>query len=78
MAAPRGWAMSLPMSRTAIALPLGLLGFFLYVGVVVALADHVLGLHWALQVLYFLIAGIAWAWPAHRLILWAARGRHGE
>lgn len=71
--------MSPPMSRTAIALPLGLLGFCLYIGMVVALADHVLGLHWALQVPYFLVAGVAWALPAHRLILWAAGGgRRGE
>ena len=61
------------MSRVLIAVPLGLLGFFLYIGVVVALADHVLGLHWALQVPYFLVAGIAWALPAHHLILWAGR-----
>ena len=61
------------MSRTAIAVPLGLLGFVLYVGVVVALADHVLSLHWAAQVLYFILAGVLWAWPARRLIFWAAR-----
>ena len=51
------------MSRTAIAVPLGLLGFLLYVGAVVALADHVLALHWTVQTAYFVLAGIAWAWP---------------
>jgi Protein of unknown function (DUF2842) len=61
------------MSRTAIAVPLGLLGFLLYVGAVVALADHVLALHWLVQVLYFILAGVAWAWPAQRLMYWAAR-----
>ena len=61
------------MSRTVIAVPLGLLGFVLYVGAVVALADHVLALHWAVQVLYFIAAGVAWAWPAQRLMYWAAR-----
>jgi hypothetical protein len=61
------------MSRTAIAVPLGLLGFLLYVGAVVALADHVLALHWAVQVVYFVLAGIAWVWPAQRLMYWAAR-----
>ena len=61
------------MSRTAIAVPLGLLGFLLYVGAVVALADHVVELHWVVQTLYFILAGIAWAWPAQRLIYWAAR-----
>lgn len=61
------------MSRTAIAVPLGLLGFLLYVGAVVALADRVLELHWTVQAVYFVLAGIAWAWPAQRLMYWAAR-----
>lgn len=61
------------MSRTAIAVPLGLLGFLLYVGAVVALADHVLAMHWTVQTVYFVLAGVAWAWPAQRLMYWAAR-----
>ncbi len=63
------------MSRTAIAVPLGLLVFALYLGAVVALADHVLELHWALQVPYFLVAGIGWAFPAKSLFVWAANGQ---
>ena len=63
------------MSRIAIAVPLGLLGFALYVGVVVALGDLVLGRHWALEMLYFLFAGIAWAFPARWLMMWAAGKR---
>lgn len=61
------------MSRTTIAVPLGLIGFLLYVGAAVALADHVLSLHWTVQTLYFVAAGIAWVWPAQRLVYWAAR-----
>ncbi len=60
------------MPRTAIAVPAGLLGFVLYVGAVVALADHVLALHWTLQAAYFLVVGVAWTLPALRLIQWAA------
>jgi hypothetical protein len=63
------------MSRTPVAALLGLLGFVLYVMVVVALADHVLQMHWAVQGLYFAVAGIAWTWPARALMIWAARGR---
>ena len=63
------------MSRTALALPLGLLGFAFYVGAVVALADRVIGTHWALEMLYFLVAGIAWAFPARWLMLWAGGKR---
>jgi uncharacterized protein DUF2842 len=65
--------MSRGMSRTAIAVLVGLLGFLLYVGAVVALADHVVGLHWVVQTAYFILAGVAWAWPASRLMYWAAR-----
>jgi len=63
------------MSRIAIAAPVGILGFLLYIGVVVALADHVLGWHWALQVPYFVVAGIAWVFPAKWLMFWAAGQR---
>ncbi|WP_203072692.1 DUF2842 domain-containing protein [Falsiroseomonas ponticola] len=63
------------MSRITIALLVGLTGFALYVMAVVALADHVLPLHWTLQFVYFTVAGIAWAWPAKRLMFWAAGAR---
>ncbi len=52
------------MSRSSIAVIGGLIGFLLYVMAVVALADAVLRLHWLLQAAYFILAGIAWAWPA--------------
>jgi hypothetical protein len=59
------------MSRAQIAVPLGLLGFFLYVVAVMNLADLLVDSHVALQVPFFLLAGTVWAWPAHKLILWA-------
>jgi hypothetical protein len=61
------------MSRAAVAVLIGLLGFLLYVAAVVALADLVLSMHWLVQALYFVVAGVAWAWPAQRLMYWAAR-----
>lgn len=62
------------MSRPAIALLAGLLGFFFYVAAVLALADHVTGtFHWTVEVLFFAVAGVAWVWPAKRLIQWAYR-----
>ncbi|WP_170985269.1 DUF2842 domain-containing protein [Roseomonas sp. AR75] len=56
-----------------IALIVGSLGFLLYVGTVVWLADWVLGTHWLVELAYFLVAGIAWVWPARALMFWAAR-----
>jgi hypothetical protein len=61
------------MPRPILALLVGLMGFLIYVGVVVALADHVLRLHWLVQAAYFLVAGVAWVLPARALMFWAAR-----
>jgi len=62
------------MPRIGLAVILFLAGFALYVGAAVALADLVIGRHWLLELVYFLLAGIAWAWPARALMLWAVRG----
>jgi len=61
------------MSRIPIAVLAFLIGFTAYVVAVVTLADHVLPLHWTVQAVYFVVAGIAWAWPARALMAWAAR-----
>jgi membrane protein implicated in regulation of membrane protease activity len=55
------------------AVTAGILGFLLYIGAVVALADVVLRLHWTVQAVYFAVVGIAWVWPVSRLMYWAAR-----
>lgn len=67
-----GRATSGAMTRPIIALSAGLAGFAAYVALVVVLADFVLDLHWVLQLIYFLIAGIAWAPAARRLMFWGA------
>ena len=59
------------MSRSTTALLIGLLGFAGYVVVVMILGDWVFGMHWAVQFLYFAVAGILWVWPAKRLIYWS-------
>ncbi|MBR0672960.1 DUF2842 domain-containing protein [Neoroseomonas soli] len=61
------------MSRTPIALILGLVGFLAYVVAVLLVSDHVRGLHWTLESAFFAVAGIAWVWPAKWLITWAMR-----
>jgi hypothetical protein len=60
------------MTRPIIALLAGLVGFAAYVALVVVLADFVLDLHWVLQLAYFLVAGLAWAPAARRLMFWGA------
>jgi hypothetical protein len=61
------------MSKPMLAGIIGVIGFLLYVAVVIILADHVLGTHWTLEFIYFALAGIVWVWPAKALIIWAAR-----
>jgi hypothetical protein len=61
------------MSRPAIATLIGLAGFLAYVVVVLLLADHVRALHWTIELLFFAVAGLAWVWPARRLMMWAVR-----
>jgi hypothetical protein len=61
------------MLRVTLAVVVGVLGVLLYVMAAVALADVVVPLNWAIQAVYYLAAGVLWVYPAHRLILWAAR-----
>ncbi len=61
--------------RIAFAAIVGLTGFFAYVALAIVLADRVTTLHWTVQAVYFVLAGVLWAIPAHYLILWAGRRR---
>ncbi|MBN9562852.1 MAG: DUF2842 domain-containing protein [Alphaproteobacteria bacterium] len=61
------------MSRVLIATLVGLVGFILYIAAAVTLADPVERLHWSVQALYFLAAGLLWTIPARWLMYWAAR-----
>jgi hypothetical protein len=62
------------MSRVLIAGIVGLIGFCVYIVAAMLLFDQVAGLNWAIQALYFLVAGVLWVIPARSLMLWAARG----
>lgn len=61
------------MSRKWIAIGAALIGLTLYLWVVLWLGDHVQTWHWALQIPFFVAAGIGWAFPIKRLMFWAAR-----
>jgi hypothetical protein len=63
------------MSRGPLALLLGAVFFIGYIAVAVALADHVIPLHWSIELLYYTVAGLAWTWPAARLMRWGLRTR---
>ena len=42
---------------------------------VVTVADHLAGLAWPLEALFFLVAGIAWILPLKPLLRWMETGR---
>jgi hypothetical protein len=63
------------MSRPFIAVVAGLAGFLAYLFAVVTLADRVIGLHWAVQGVYYVVAGVLWVLPARALMYWAAGKR---
>jgi hypothetical protein len=62
------------MIRIAVAVCLGLVGFVAYTVAAISLVD-ILPAQWALQFLYFVIAGSLWVIPARWLMLWAAHRR---
>ncbi len=51
----------------------GLAGFLLYLGLVLRVGDWAAHWHWLPQFAFYAAAGIAWVWPARRLMVWAAR-----
>jgi hypothetical protein len=60
------------MSRTSIAVLVGSVGLLLYLLLVLWIGDWVQGLHWTLQVPYYVVAGFVWVFPIRSLIYWAA------
>lgn len=63
------------MSRVPIAVVGGLVGLAAYIGAAATLADRLAGMHWAVQGLYYALAGSLWVFPVRWLMLWAARMR---
>jgi len=43
-----------------------------YVMLCLYLAGFVVGVHWALDLFYFVVAGLAWLYPAGKVISWLA------
>jgi len=66
------------MPRILVATLLGLAFFFFYVVVALVLADLIGTMQWAIQFIYFAVAGILWVFPIRWLMLWAARRLPGQ
>jgi hypothetical protein len=66
------------MSRSTLAFLIGVVGFVGYIVVVVTIGDFFVQQHWAIQLVYYVTAGIVWVFPAKRLIIWGASGAPRE
>lgn len=72
LARAAAWAICPRMSRPLIAFLIGTVGFIAYVAVITALADPLVGAHWLIQAVAYTVAGLAWVFPAVRLMRWGA------
>ncbi len=63
------------MSRTPIATVVIVLFVLLWLAAAAVLADYVRPLHWAIQAVYYPIAGFAWVLPVRWIMLWGAHKR---
>ncbi len=61
------------MSRTPLAILVGLIGFTVYLVGAATLADHLPTTNWIVQAVYFTVAGVLWVLPAKWLMVWAAK-----
>ncbi len=62
------------MSRPLAAGLMGIGFIIVYVAAAITLPDVLPG-HWAVQALYFLVAGVVWVFPIRWLMLWGAGKR---
>jgi hypothetical protein len=63
------------MSRPKIATVLGLLFILVYVVVAITIPDLIGRQHWAVEALYWCVAGIVWVLPIRWLMLWSVYRR---
>lgn len=75
LASSRGPGYLGTMSRPQIATAAGLLFVVAYVVLVVTLPDLFSRMHWGVEALYWLVAGIVWVFPVRWLMLWSVGKR---
>ena len=62
------------MSRPLAATLMGIAFIVAYIAAAVTLPDVLPG-HWAVQAVYFLVAGVVWVFPIRWLMLWSVGKR---
>lgn len=63
------------MSRTPVAVLAICMLVIVWIAAAAVLADQVRPLHWAIQAIYYPLAGFAWVVPVRWLMLWGAHRR---
>ena len=63
------------MSRTLIAACASVVFVLAYIAAVVTVPDMVPPQGWAVQAVYWCVAGMLWVFPVWALLIWAVRGR---
>lgn len=61
--------LSAPAKRT-LAMALIITWIVFYCGLAVRLSEWLLPVHWTVDLLFYLVAGIAWIFPVRRLLRW--------
>lgn len=63
------------MLRISVATLAGLAFVLLYIAAAITVPDALPPQGWAVQALYWCVAGMLWVVPVWGLLIWAARGR---
>lgn len=67
-----------PSPRRTFGMFFLIVGLVFYAAGVVMLSSKLLPIHWFVDLLYYVIAGIAWVLPAGLLLKWAAGGKQPD
>ncbi|MFN3460103.1 MAG: DUF2842 domain-containing protein [Oceanibaculum sp.] len=59
--------------RSTVAVLLIMVGLVVYSLLAMVVGTYFLPDHWAAELSFYLVAGIAWVWPSAKLIGWAAK-----
>ena len=62
-----------PRWRNALGILALVLGLIVYALAAMVAGATLVPEHWLLQLLFFVIAGLVWLWPARHLLRWMAR-----
>ncbi|MFM8679672.1 MAG: DUF2842 domain-containing protein [Alphaproteobacteria bacterium] len=65
---------AVPSRRNAIGMLALVVGLFAYALVAMVAGAALADAHWLAQFCFYVVAGLAWLWPARLLLRWMARG----